>query len=94
MPRVELIERGERASVGLQPKPAFRPLFEKATAREGSDVALIKEPPQAENVPEATDSCSWWRRGRVELAREHGWALLVALSWGAAGPASALLRFR
>ncbi len=67
MPRVELIERGERASVGLQPKPAFRPLFEKATAREGSDVALIKEPPQAENVPEATDSCSWWRRGRVEL---------------------------
>ena len=85
---------GEKSIFSIQPKPAFRPLFEMATTREGSDVVLIKEPPQATNEPEATDSCSWWRRGRVELAREHGWALLVALSWGAAGPASALLRFR
>ena len=30
-------------------------------------VLTIKEPPQATNEPEATDSCSWWRRGRVEL---------------------------
>ncbi len=57
----------ERSVVAIQPKPAFRPLFEMATTREGSDVVLIKEPPQATNEPEATDSCSWWRRGRVEL---------------------------
>ena len=55
---------GEKSIFSIQPKPAFRPLFEMATTREGSDVVLIKEPPQATNEPEATDSCSWWRRGR------------------------------
>jgi len=51
----------EKAVVAIRSKPAFRPLFEVATTRQGSDVILIKEP------PEAADSCSWWKRGRVEL---------------------------
>ena len=53
--------------VAIQPKPAFEPVFQLATAREGSGVVLIKEPPEASTEPEAADSCSWWRRGRVEL---------------------------
>ena len=57
----------EKAVVAIRPKPAFRPLFEIATTREGSDVVLIKEPPQTDFEPEAADSCFWWRRGRVEL---------------------------
>ena len=57
----------EKAIVGICPKPAFMPLFEIATTREGSDVFLINEPPQADNEPEAADLCFWWRRGRVEL---------------------------
>ena len=57
----------EKAVVAIRPKPAFRPLFEIATTREGSDVLLINEPPKADVEPEAADSCFWWRRGRVEL---------------------------
>ena len=57
----------EKAIVALRPKPAFRPLFEIAITRKGSDVVLINEPPPASNEPEAADSCFWWRRGRVEL---------------------------
>ena len=83
----------EKSIVAIPPNPAFRPLFEMATTREGSDVVLIKEPPQATNEPEATDSCSWWRRGRVEPYREHGLALLVALSWAVGRPASAPPQF-
>ena len=50
--------------VAIQPKPAFGPVFQVATAREGSGVVLIKESPQTAGE---TDPCSWWRRGRVEL---------------------------
>ena len=57
----------EKSIVAIRPKPAFQPLFEVATTREGSDVALINEPPLTSNEPEAADSCFWWRRGRVEL---------------------------
>ena len=57
----------EKSVVAIRPKPAFQPLFEIATTRERSDVVLIKEPLQADCEPEAADSCSWWRRGRVEL---------------------------
>ncbi len=64
----------EKRVVGIKPKPAFRPVFQVAATRAGSDVVLIREedpdkpnqpPPhghQAEGIP-----CSWWRRGRVEL---------------------------
>ena len=55
----------EKAIVAIRPKPGFRPLFEIATTREGSDVVLIIEPPQANIEPEAAGSCFWWRRGRV-----------------------------
>ena len=57
----------EKSIVTIRPKPAFRPLFEIASIREGSDVVLINEPPQASIEPEAADLCFWWRRGRVEL---------------------------
>ena len=56
-----------RQVVAIQPKPAFGPVFQVATAREGSGVVLIKEPPQVNFEPGETDPCSWWRRGRVEL---------------------------
>jgi len=57
----------EKAIVAVRPKPAFRPLFEIATTRSGSGVVLINQTPQTQNEPEASASCFWWRRGRVEL---------------------------
>ncbi len=56
----------EKSIVAIQPKPAFRALFEIATTRQGSEVVLINEPPQTDSEPEAVDLCFWWRRGRVE----------------------------
>ena len=64
----------ERRIVAIRPKPAFRPLFEIATTRTGSGIVLVSErglenadqPPPGGYGVEA-DSCSWWRRGRVEL---------------------------
>ena len=56
----------EKRVVGLRPKPAFWPLFEIATTREGSDVVLVTELP-FDNEGETETSCFWWRRGRVEL---------------------------
>ena len=57
--------RGPKRIVALKPKPAFRPVFQVATTREGSGVELLtNEPP--EESPEARP-CFWWRRGRVEL---------------------------
>ena len=58
----------EKAIVAIRPKPAFQPLFEIATTREGSDVILINQPPQADNEPEAVDSCFWLRRGESNSA--------------------------
>jgi hypothetical protein len=54
-----------RSIVAVKPKPPFRPVFQVATTREGSGILLINEPLDPED-PEAR-SCSWWRRGRVEL---------------------------
>ena len=65
---VDTIE--EKSVVAVTPKPAFMPLFEIATTREGSGVVLISEkelPPDCSECPEATSPCLWWRRGRVEL---------------------------
>ena len=53
----------DNAVVAIQPKPAFRAVFQVATTREGSGVILIKEPPDASQT--APSPCSWWRRGRV-----------------------------
>ena len=55
----------DNAVVAIQPKPAFRAVFQVATTREGSGVILIKEPPDASQ--KAPSPCLWWRRGRVEL---------------------------
>ncbi len=60
---VDMVE--EKSIVAIQPKPAFRPLFEIATTREDNEVVLINEPPLASGEPEAADSCFWWRRARV-----------------------------
>ena len=67
----------ERAVVAIRPKPAFRPLFEIATTREGSGVALITTTPPDFFSLEASNSCSWWRRGRVELPQERELAVLL-----------------
>ncbi len=76
------VETKELAQVvAIQPKPAFRPVFQVATAREGSGVTLIKQSPQSEIESGETDPCSWWRRGRVEAYLKHSLAVLVAISW-------------
>ena len=77
----------EKSLVAIRPKPAFRSLFEVATAREGSDVVLINEPPQAHQELGAADSCFWWRRGRVgcslfakTFGNPLGWRVLIPIA--------------
>ena len=51
----------EKSVVAIRPKPAFMPLFEISTTREGSDVVLFTEkelPPDLPETPEATRACS------------------------------------
>ena len=65
----------EKSIVAIRPKPAFRPLLEIATMRAGSGIVLVHDrvgESETANQPppggqEADESCSWWRRGRVEL---------------------------
>ena len=46
-----------KAVVAIQPKPAFRAVFQVATTKEGSGVILIKEPPyQPQKAP---SPCLW-----------------------------------
>jgi len=61
----------EKAIVAIRPKPAFQALFEIATTRQGSDVVLINEPPEAPNEPGAADLCFWWRRGREPVSKRQ-----------------------
>ena len=56
----------EKSVVAIRPKPAFRPIFEVATTHDGSEIALINQTPQTQGESEASESCSWWRRGRAE----------------------------
>ena len=67
----------ERRIVALKPKPAFKALFQIATTKEGSGVVLYNEkaPAFSESSDELT-TCSWWRRGRVELHLKRGLAVL------------------
>jgi len=51
--------------VAIRPKPDFHSIFEVATTREGSGIALINQTLQTQDEPEASESCSWWRLGRV-----------------------------
>ena len=77
----------EKRIVAIRPKPAFRPLFEIATTREASGIVLVHdgagEPEKTDGSPPhgyaaESQKCSWWRRGRVELYREHGSEVLIA----------------
>jgi hypothetical protein len=62
-----------KSIVAIKPKPPFRPIFEVATAREGSGVILLQnEKLPADEPGDDRDVCSWWRRGRVKLGRRHG----------------------
>ena len=70
-----------------KPKAPFKPVFEVATTREGSEIALVHDPeaePRIADQPPPhghgleADWCSWWRRGRVEACCEHGNSVLVA----------------
>ena len=52
----------DKAMVAIKSKPPFRPIFEVATTKQGSDVILLKEPPEFHD-PEAM--CFLWRQGGV-----------------------------
>ena len=91
----------EKRVVGLKPKPAFRPLFEIAVTREGSDVVLLTDPPPAGCTGETDTPCLWWRRGRVDLflKREFlvwvidGWPPVLAVDDGGSGKLSLMKSF-
>ena len=59
--------KDSRAIVGIKPKPAFRDVFRIATALEGSGISFLTDQPPAFRPGAESVSCSWWRRGRVEL---------------------------
>jgi len=63
----------EKSVVAIWPKPAFRPIFEIATTREGSGIALINQTPQTQDEPEPSGLCSWWRRGESNYTENAGW---------------------
>ena len=56
-----------KSVVAILPKPAFRPIFEVATSREGQWNCPNKPTPQARHESGTSKSCSWWRLVRVEL---------------------------
>jgi len=85
----------EKRIVAIRPKPAFRPLLEIATTREGSDIVLVHDTKEGEDLggaepekprqpppdgQEAGVPCSWWRRARVELPQERGIEVAVAVA--------------
>ena len=70
-PRSPSLNVEENSVVAIRPKPAFHPIFEVAIARKGSGIALINQTPQTQDEPEASESCSWWRRGRVFTICKH-----------------------
>ena len=81
------VDSKENMIVAVKPKAPFKPVFSVVTTKEGSEVVLVHDPeanPRIANQPpphghEAdANLCSWWRRGRVELHREHGLPVLVA----------------
>lgn len=86
-PRTELAQNllhsfwPESLHEAIKPKAPFRPVFQAATTREDSGVALIHDseagPQTADQPPHRGQeadgvSYSWWRRGRVGLHLEHG----------------------
>jgi len=61
----------EKSVVAIRPKPGSRPIFEVATTREGSGIALINQTPQTQGEPEASESCSWWEGGSLTPNADH-----------------------
>ena len=64
-----------------KPKAPFEPVFEVATTREDSEVALVHDPeaePRILDQPPPhghgleADSCLWWRRGREPVSEVGG----------------------
>ena len=52
----------------MKTQSPFRPVFEVATAREGSGVILLKDEKLPADGPGVdADLCSGWRRGKVGL---------------------------
>lgn len=77
--------KDRRRIVSIRPKPAFRPLFEVASTREGSKVVLVNENDSEKEKASSDDEdalpntpCSWWRRGRVELPPEQLFEVRIA----------------
>ena len=74
----------ERRIVVVRPRPAFGPLFGVATTRDDSGIILVSKRDLGNaNQPapggqQADESCSWWRRGRVEVYFEHGIGVMLA----------------
>ena len=73
----------EKCIVAIKPKPAFKAIFQIADTLEDSGITLIKNEGKGKALKTGsdateTDSCSWLRRGRVELGREHRIELLLA----------------
>jgi len=76
----------EKRIVAIRPKPAFRYIFEVATTREGSGVALIKEPPELSPEAQNAGLCFWWRRGRPCLPLNTYLTVLVVTPLAARKP--------
>ena len=67
----------EKRIVAVKPKPAFKAKFQIADTLEDSGIILLKnennaEASEATSDATETDSCSWWRRGMVDLLLNHG----------------------
>ena len=72
--------KASRSIVAIRPKPPFRDVFRVTTAREGSGIsflALNTDQPPAFRPGAESVSCSWWRRGRVELPVQKGFRFNV-----------------
>ena len=75
----------EKRIVAIRPNPAFRPLLEIATMREGSGIVLVVEPPSGEEGQPAEittapppgglgadgNPCLRWRRGGSDLHLQY-----------------------
>ena len=67
------ITKGEKALVVIRPEPPFLSIFQGAVTRDGSMAVLLKEEDLPPPIPKPTEvsrqgSCSWWRRGGVDLS--------------------------
>lgn len=66
-----------RAIVAIKPKAQVRPIFQVASAREGSGVMLVNEPPDSD--PEAR-RCFCGRRGSLRFSAEHLQLVLLTIN--------------